>query len=208
MKIAIIGGTGAMGGGLARQLAKTHQVIIGSRDPVKAKEAASTVPGAEGADYATAAAECDVAIVAIPYSAIDSVKPLADLLAGKLVVSIINPMKFENGMLVYGLEKGSAAEELSKRLPKSRIATAFNNITAGFFKKQEIGRLDVLVAAETSQIFDEAAAIVKSIPNLRPLHAGPLSEAQSVERVTPLILNLAKINATGSLATRFVSQKE
>jgi hypothetical protein len=208
MKIAIIGGTGSMGSGLGEQLAKSHEVIIGSRDPARAKAAAAAIRGAKGADYSTAAKECDSAIVAIPFSAIDSVSFLADELSGKLVISVINPMKFENGMMSYGLERGSAAEMLAAELPKSRVATAFNNITAGFFKKPGISRLDVVIAADSKEIFNETAKIVKSIPNLRPLYAGPLSEAQAVERITPLILNLAKKNETGSLATRFVSQKE
>ncbi|MGD0477872.1 MAG: NADPH-dependent F420 reductase [Nitrososphaerales archaeon] len=208
MKIAIIGGTGSMGSGLGEQLAKSHEVIIGSRDPAKAKAAAAAIKGARGADYSTAARECDSAIVAIPFSAIDSVSSLAKELSGKLVISVINPMKFENGMLSYGLERGSAAEMLAAKLPESRIATAFNNIAAGFFKKPERSRVDVVVAADSKETFDETARIVKSIPNLRPLYAGPLSEAQTVERITPLMLNLAKNNETGNLATRFVSQKE
>jgi predicted dinucleotide-binding enzyme len=65
-----------------------------------------------------------------------------------------------------------------------------------------------VVAADSKKTFDEAARIVKSIPSLRPLYAGPLREAQVVERITPLILNLAKKNGTGDLSTRFVSQKE
>jgi hypothetical protein len=208
VKIAIIGGTGSIGRGLGEQLAKSHEVIIGSRDPAKAKAAAATIKGARSADYSTASKECDSAIVAIPFSAIDLVSSLADELSGKLVISVINPMKFENGMMSYGLERGSAAEMLAAKLPRSRVATAFNNITAGFFKKPEIPRLDVVVAADSKETFDETAEIVKSIPNLRPLYAGPLREAQAIERITPLILNLAKKNETGSLATRFVSQKE
>jgi hypothetical protein len=208
MKIAIIGGTGSMGSGLGERLAKNHEVIIGSRNPAKAKASAATIKGARGADYSTAARECDSAIVAIPFSAIDSMSSLADALSGKLVISVINPMRLENGMLLYGLEKGSAAEMLADRLPKSRVATAFNNISAEFFKKPETSRLDVVVAADSRETFDEAARIVKSIPNLRPLYAGPLSEAQVIERITPLILNLAKRNRIGSLSTRFVSQKE
>ncbi|MBI3841124.1 MAG: NADPH-dependent F420 reductase, partial [Thaumarchaeota archaeon] len=105
-------------------------------------------------------------------------------------------------------QSGSAAEELAKKLPGSRVATAFNNITVGFFTKSETPRLDVVVAADSKQTFEDAAALVRSIPNLRPLYAGPLSEAQAVERVTALILNLARNNDTGSLATRFVSQRE
>jgi hypothetical protein len=208
MKIAIIGGTGRMGRGLGGQLAKSHEVIIGSRDSARAKAAAAAIGGARGADYSTAARECDSAIVAIPFSAIDSVSSLANELSGKLVISIINPMKFENGTLSYGLERGSAAETLADKLPKSRVATAFNNITAGFFKKPGGPRLDVVVAADSKETFDETARIVKSIPNLRPLYAGPLSEARTVERITPMMLNLAKKNETGSLAISFVSQKE
>jgi NADPH-dependent F420 reductase len=208
MKIAIIGGTGSMGSGLAKQLSKNHEVIIASRDPSKARAVAAGIKGASGADYSTAARECDLAIFAIPFFALDSLPPLADELAGKLVLSIINPLKLEAGMLSYGLESGSAAEMLAAKLPKSRVATAFNNITAGLFKKAEMSRLDVVVAADSKETFEEAAKIVKSIPGLRPLYAGPLSEAQAVERITPLLLNLAKKNETGSLGTRFVSQKE
>jgi hypothetical protein len=207
MKIAIIGGTGSMGRGLGEQLAKGHEVIVGSRDPAKAKAAAAEIK-ARGSDYSTAAKECDAAIVAIPFSAIDLMSSLANDLSGKLVISVINPMKFEHGRWLYGLDRGSAAEMLASKLPKSRVATAFNNVTAAFFCKPEVSRLDVVVAADSKETFVEAAGIVKSIPNLRPLYAGPLSESQTVERITPLILNLARINKTGSLGTRFVSQKD
>jgi hypothetical protein len=208
MKIAIIGGTGSIGSGLGERLARNHEVIIGSRDPAKARAAAAKIRGARGENYSTAARECDSAIVTIPFSAIGSMSSLADDLSGKLVISVINPMRSENGMLSYGLESGSAAQMLADALPKSRVATAFNNIPAAFFKKRETSRLDVLVAADLVGTFEEAAGIVKSIPNLRPLYAGPLSEAQVVERITPLMLNLAKRNGMGSLSTRFVSQKE
>lgn len=208
MKIAIIGGTGYMGRSLGEQLAKNHQVIIGSRNSAKAKAAAAAIKGTMGADYSTAARDCDSAIIAIPFSAIDLVSSLAYELSGKLAISIINPIKFENGMACYGLERGSAAEMLAARLPRSRVATAFNNITAGFLKKPGGSRLDIVVAADSRKTFDETARIVKSIPNLRPMYAGPLSEAQIVERITPMMLNLAKKNETGNLAIRFVSQKE
>jgi len=207
VKIAIIGGTGSMGRGLSEQLVKTHEVIIGSRDLGKARAAAAAIDGVRGSDYSTAARECDSAIVAIPFAAIQSMAPLSNELSGKLVMSIINPMKFRNGMFQYGLEKGSAAETLAASLPKSRVATAFNNITSGFFGKKDTPRLDVIVAADSKATFDEVASIVKSIPNLRPLYAGALSEAQAVERITPLMLNLARLNNTGSLATNFVSQR-
>ena len=208
MKIAIIGGTGRMGTGLGAQLARSHQVIVGSRDPAKAKATAATISGAKGTDSATAARECDAAIVAIPFSAIDSVASLADELSGKLVMSAISPTKSENGMLTYGLEDGSAAEMLAARLPRSRVATAFNNVPVRFFKKQKFPRMDVAVAADSMETFEEVARIVKGIPNIRPLYAGPLSEARVIERMTPLVINLARKNRTGSLAVRFVSEDD
>jgi NADPH-dependent F420 reductase len=196
-----------MGGALAKQLSRNCTVIIGSRDPARAHEAAKGIRGATGADYATAARESDVAVFSIPYSAIGEAAGLADELAGKLVISIINPLKFEGGLLHYPLEKGSAAEELARLLPKSRIVTAFNNVPHRMFEKEDPVPMDVMVAADSKEAFEEGAAVVGFIPNLRPLYVGPLTQAQMVERMTALVLNLAKLNGTGALTTRFASQK-
>ena len=194
-----------MGSALARQLAKSHEVIIGSRDPAKAREAAKGIRGARGTDYQTASKEADSAVVSLPYSAIGALGGLSGALAGKLVVSVVNPLKFEDGLLHDSVEKGSAAQELARALPKSRVVTAFNNVPARFFTKDEVMPMDILVAAQSKEVFEEAAKLIRSIPNLRPLYAGPLSEAELVERVTALVLNLAKLNGTGVLTTRFVS---
>lgn len=207
MKVAVLGGTGKMGRALAERLAKNNGVIIGSRDPDRAKAAAEGIPGATGTDYASASREADVVVVAIPSSALEIVAPLAKDLSGKLVISAANPLKFENGLMHFGMEKGSAAEELASILTESRVATAFNNIPAGFFEREEAAPVDVLVAADKKETYDEAAALVRSIPNLRPLYAGPLSQARMVESITALVLNLAKLNGTGALTTRFVSRK-
>jgi NADPH-dependent F420 reductase len=205
VKVAVLGGTGAMGGAVAKQLSKNNVVVIGSRDPARAEEAARSFKGATGADYATATREAEAAVFAIPYTAIGEAAALANELRGKLVISMFNPLKLEGGLLHYALEHGSAAEELAALLPDSRVATAFNNVPSRIFEEEEPVPMDILVAAE--ETFDEAAGLVRSIPNLRPLYVGPLSQAQMVERVTALVLNLAKLNKTGALATRFVSRK-
>jgi NADPH-dependent F420 reductase len=208
VKVAVLGGTGAMGWALAKQLSRNNTVVIGSRDPARAEEAAKRINGATGADYATAASGADVVVFAIPYSAIDEASGLAKELKGKLVISIFNPLKLEGGLLQYPLEKGSAAEELAAHLPESRVATAFNNVPARMFEKEEAVMMDILVTADSKETFEEAAALVRSIPNLRPLYVGPLSQAQVVERLTALVLNLARLNKTGALTTRFASQKD
>jgi NADPH-dependent F420 reductase len=207
MKVAVIGGTGDMGGAIAAHLAKKHEVIIGSRDLGRAEEAAKSIPGATAADYLGAATRCEIAVIAVPFSAMASIGELAEALAGKLVISIVNPLRFEGGYLHYGLERGSAAEELASMLPNSRVATAFNNVPVAMMKLDPMVAIDILVAATSEQAYEEAAELVKSVENLRPLYAGPISEAEVVERITPLVLNLAKWNQTGSLATRFPSRE-
>ncbi len=206
MKVAVLGGTGSMGFVLAGRLSASNEVVIGSRDVAKAKEAASRIPGATGEDYRGACLASEAAIMAVPFSSMkDVARPLSSALAGKLVISIVNPLRVEGGVFKFGLEGGSAAETLASVLPDSWIATAFNNIPYGMFEGAAPVEADVLVAATSKDAYETTASLVKSIKNLRPLYAGPISEAQVVERITALVLNLARMNGIGSLATRFVS---
>lgn len=208
MKVAVLGGTGKMGRAIAQQLSRSNEVIIGSRDPARARESAKGIRGAVGMDYSGACRDADAVVFAIPYSAISEAAQLREYLVGKLVVSVINPLKVEGGMLRFAPRGGSAAEELAKMLPGSRVGTAFNHVSSLFFEGEEVAPMDILVAADGKNTFDEIAGLVRSIPNLRPLHAGPLSEAGIIEGMTALLLNIAKLNRTGSLATRFVSTKD
>ena len=196
-----------MGGAIARQLSRSNDVLIGSRDPSRASEAARLIKGAAGADYLGASEAADIVIFAVPYEALGATAGLTAALSGKVVVSAVNPLRIEAGLMRYGLEEGSAAEELAGLLRGSRVATAFNHVSSLFFEKDEPVAMDILVAAETKETFEVVSGLVKSIPNLRPLYAGPLSQARIIERMTPLVLNLAKLNKTGSLTTKFVSTR-
>jgi hypothetical protein len=207
MKAAVIGGTGDMGRALARQLSKNNEVIIGSRDPVRALAAAEGIRGAVGMDYHGASKAADVIIFAIPYLAIGSASELASDLSGKLVISMINPMKQQGGLLQYAPGGVSAAEELARLLPGSRVATAFNNVPAGFLQRDVVPQVDILVAADSKETYEKTAELVRGIEGMRPLYVGPLSQARIVEGITPLVLNLARLNGTGSLTTRFVTWK-
>jgi len=206
MKVAVIGGTGSMGNALARHLAKGYEVIIGSRDPAKAAAAAKGIGGASGADYRGAARAADAVVFSIPYGAMGQAADLAGEVSSKLVISVINPMKMEGGLLRYALKEGSAAEELARMLPHSRVATAFNNVPSGFLKDEVVPPVDILVAADSKETYEEAAKLVVSIREMRPLYAGPLAVARIVEEITPLVLNLARLNGTRALATRFVTR--
>lgn len=208
MKVTVLGGTGKMGSGVAKQLAKRYQVVIGSRDPAKAKRAARGIRGATGADYASAAREADAVVFALPYSALGTASALAKELSGKLVISTVNPLKFENGLAYYSPKESSAAQELAKLIPESRVATAFNNVPAAFLQQEEVAPMDIMIAADSEKTYQEAAKIVGSIPNVRPLYAGPLSQAAMVEGMTAVVLNLASLNKTGVLTTKFASRKD
>jgi 8-hydroxy-5-deazaflavin:NADPH oxidoreductase len=101
MTIAVLGGTGHEGRGLARRLALAgHRVIIGSRRPGRAAEAAAELgreaPGIEGAGNAAAAAQAGIVIVAVPWDGHrELLAGLADELAGKIVVDCVNPIAFD-----------------------------------------------------------------------------------------------------------------
>jgi len=207
VKVAVIGGTGKMGLAVARRLARNHEMIIGSRDPARAEAAAKQVKGAVGADYHVACKMAEVILFSIPYSALASMADLREDAAGKVAVSMVVPLKMEGGLLQFPLEKGSAAEELAKLLPETKVATAFNNVPRAFFEEEFNHPVDVLVAADSKETYEVAAQLVRGLGQMRPLYAGPLSQAGIVERLTALVLNLARLNGTGNLTTKFVSRK-
>ena len=197
-----------MGMALARHLSKSNEVVIGSRDPARAETAAKGIGGAEGSDYEGTCRRADLVIFAIPYSAIAEAAGLSAALAGKVAVSTINPISRDGSLLKFPLAKGSAAEELAGLLPRAKVATAFNHVSYLFFEREDVVPMDILVATDARVTYEVVAELVKSVPNLRPLYAGPLSEARTIEMMTPMMLNLAKLNGAGSLATRFVSTKD
>ena len=207
MRVAVLGGTGKMGMAIAKSLSKNHEIIIGSRDPARAEEAAKKINGALGANYHVASKMADSIVFSIPYSALASMADLAEDAADKLGVSVISPLRMENGILEYPLERGSAAEELARILPKTKIATAFNNVPRAFLETELDLPIDILIAAQSKETYERAAQLVRGIGQMRPLYAGPLNQAGTVERITALVLNLARMNGTGVLATKFVSRK-
>jgi NADPH-dependent F420 reductase len=194
-----------MGSALAARLAKSNEVRIGSRRREKAEAAAAALPGVRGELGEQAARWCEAAIVSVPYEAIGALEGFAESLAGKLVISIINPLRREGNVLQYGTEGRSAAELVASALPRSFVATAFNNVPLAFFRKPSSQEVDILVAADSRETFEKAATLVRSIPGLRPLYVGPLTQAESVERITVLVLNAAKLNGGPRFTIKFVS---
>jgi NADPH-dependent F420 reductase len=195
MRIAIIG-TGGMGSGFARGLAGKHELVIGSRDPEKAKALAGEV-GGQGADYGQAAAEADLVILAVPYTAVEeTVSSLGDL-GGTTVLDITN--LYVDGA-VRPLEKGSAAEVLQERIPGARVVKGWTHIYSSNLNRPQPGGqpASVLIAAD-DEAAKEAVSTMSRDMGFEPVDIGPLSSAAGLERLTAL---LGKLGFTGDRALK------
>ena len=200
-RIAVIGGTGDLGFGLAMRLAKAYAVTIGSRDLPRAADAAAKATTiarvrVEGKTNNEAAASCDIAVLAVPdLPTADFLSSLARSLKDKLVISPIVPMVLKDGIFSLSLQGESAAERVARALPTSRVAGAFHTVPAGRLAQlSEELAYDVLVTADSRGVYDEAAAVVSSVGRLRPFYAGPLVVSRMVEGITPVLLNVSKLN--------------
>ncbi len=196
--IAVLGGTGAEGRGLARRLAMAgHRVIIGSRD---AGRAAATAAGLgddllSGQVNHEAAAEADVVIVAVPWEGHrDLLAALAVPLAGKIVIDCVNPMGFDSrGAYPLPVAEGSAAEQAALVLPDSTVVGAFHHVPAALLLDPAVEAvdMDVLVLGDVRAATDLAIAIAGEIPGMRGIYAGRLRNCGQIEALTA---NLVSIN--------------
>jgi NADPH-dependent F420 reductase len=195
LSIAILGGTGDQGKGLARRFAgEGHRVLIGSRSADRAAAAASEL-GVEGGENAAVAAEADLVIVAVPYEGHRAtLEALRDVLAGKIVIDCVNPIGFDKrGAFPLEVPEGSAAEQAAAVLPESRVVAAFHHVSAVLLLDPEIGEvdLDVLVLGDDREATDLVQALAARIPGMRGVYAGRLRNARQVEALTA---NLISIN--------------
>lgn len=210
-RIAVIGGTGDLGYGLAVRLAKAYSVIIGSRDLAKASTAAAKASAVarirvEANTNAVAASSCDIAILAVPdLPTAEFLSSLAQGLKDKLVISPIVPMVFKDGLFSLTLADDSATERVAKALAASLVAGAFHTVPAPRLAQLDAElAYDVLVTADSREVYDKAAKVVSSVGKLRPLYAGPLVASRMVEAITPALLNVSKLNKLRSPSIRLV----
>lgn len=209
--LAFLGGTGPEGRGLALRLALAGEnVVIGSRDAQRAVDAARELAelvsegpqsggcgSIEGAGNLSAAEQAETAFLTVPY---DAQRPLleqlASSLAGKVVVNVIAPMRFERGKgaIAVPVEAGSAAEEAQHLLPDSRVAAAFQNVSAEELQEPDHEMAgDVIVCADARDAKELAMSLAEKIPSLRAVDGGGLANAKYVEQITPLLVNINRI---------------
>ncbi len=195
--VAVLGGTGEQGRGLARRLALAGcPVVLGSRDAARAAAAAEGLPGSvRGADNATAAAEGDIVIVAVPWDGHrELLASLAETLTGKVVVDCVNPLGFDKqGAYALTVEEGSAAQQAAVVLPGSRVVGAFHHVSAVLLLDETVESVDtdVLVLGDDREATDLVQALAELIPGMRGVYAGRLRNAHQVEALTA---NLISVN--------------
>ncbi len=197
VRLAVLGGTGEQGRGLARRFALAgHAVVLGSRSAERATGAAQGLPGSvTGAANADAAAAADVVIVAVPWDGHrELLVDLAPALAGKVVIDCVNPLGFDKqGAFALPVEEGSAAEQAAAVLPDSRVVGAFHHVSAVLLLDETVENVDtdVLVLGDDREATDLVQALVARIPGMRGVYAGRLRNAHQVEALTA---NLISVN--------------
>ena len=203
--IAVIGGTGPQGKGLAYRWAMHgHRVVVGSRSAERAEQTAQEIrerladADAEvtGTDNAAAAASADVVVLAVPYDGHDAlVSQLAAGLEGKTVVSCVNPLGFDK-QGPYGLDvpAGSAAEQAAAAVPSARVIGAFHHVSAvSLWGAQEyLSHEDVLVCGDDQDAKQVGIELVRSVTGRDGVDAGALRLARQLEPLTAVLISINK----------------
>jgi NADPH-dependent F420 reductase len=201
-KIAIIGGAGELGFGLALRWAKAGEdVRVGSRDAAKAEEAAAriktAVPDATiaGFENVQAASGASVVVIAVPFSAQAGIlKTIKSAVKQAILVDASVPLAAEVGgrpTRMLGVWEGSAAQQAAGLVPGVPVVSAFHNVSAEMLHDLTLTLdCDILICGDEAAAKERLSALVKLIPGLRPLDAGPLEMSRVVESMTALMISL------------------
>ena len=211
MRIALLGGTGEIGEGLALRWGHDtdHDIVIGSRDPETAREAADDYEAeladrgvdakVTGFENAMAADRADVIVLAVPpYHVSDTVKAVADTLAdGDILISPATGMqRDEDGFHYHPPDAGSVTAIAAAAAPDGvPVVGAFHNLAAGRLADLDSSLgIDTLVVADDADAKATVSSLAEDIDGLRALDAGGLANAPEIESVTPLLINVAMNN--------------
>jgi NADPH-dependent F420 reductase len=202
--VAVLGGTGALGSGLAFRLANAgYSVLLGSRDPERANEAArelsskyelSSLSGTSNKD---AAEKADLIVVAVPFAGRDQVlDEIRTCVIGKTVVDATVPLQPPKVSVVHLRPSGSAAVEMQNLFgPEVRVVSAFQNVAAGKLKSAEPIDCDVLVCADDKTAKEQVVEMINRI-GLRGLDAGVLANAVVAEALTSVLIGINRRHKT------------
>jgi hypothetical protein len=197
--IAIVGGTGAEGSGLALRLAAAgHAVTIGSRDAERARgkaaELSTLLTGkvVGGSTNREAVAAANIVILTVPYSAQSAtVEEIRDLLQGKILVDATVPLLPPKVSRVQLPSAGSAVAAIQQLLGSEvRVVSAFQNVSAHRLMQldQQVD-CDVLICGDDGSACETVIALAEDI-GLRGIYAGPIANSAAAEALTSLLITI------------------
>ena len=201
MNIGIIG-SGKMGSGLGKLWAlKGHNVFYSfSRDPKKLEGLAKSGPHSRSGTPADAVASSDVILFSVGYGMIKDALAAAGPIKDKIVIDCTNPVKPDLSGLAVGLTT-SAAEEIAKMVPESRVVKAFNTAFAEVYHSES--RLSgsrmptMFYCGDDSDAKSTVSRLIREI-GLQPVDAGPLTSARYLEPLAMLMIQLGHVQGMGT----------
>lgn len=212
--IAILGGTGKEGSGLALRWAKAGlRVLIGSREPAKAARVAAELnarlgqEAIKGLGNRDAAAQGDIVVLTVPYAAhLSTLAQVKDVLAGKVLVDVTVPLDPENVRRVKLPPAGSAAQEAQQFLGETvRVVSAFQNVSEALLHDAE-GPIDcdVLVCGNDKEAKRTVIRLAE-LAGMRAFDGGPIENSAAAEALTSVLIHLNiryKVHGAGIRFTR------
>ena len=206
MKLAIVGGTGDQGIGLALRFAKAGlEVIIGSRDVKKAENTVNLIKNMLkddninicGTTNSKAAEKADLLIMTVPLQAqMGTIFSIKDHVGDKILIDATVPLDTCIGgkpVRYVNVWEGSAAERTAEFLKDEKpiVISAFNNISAASLTNIEADvDCDCLISGDNNNAKAEVIQLAEKIPGVRVIDCGSLENARIVEKITPLLINL------------------
>jgi len=201
LTIAVLGGTGREGKGLAYRWAQAgYRVLIGSRTSEKAVTAASEImellegsSSVVGTTNLEAAEQADIAVLTVPYSAHRAtLEGVRDVLQGKLLIDVTVPLVPPKVSKVQMPAAGSAAQEAKEILGEQvEVAAAFQNVSHEHLLGEEDVDCDVLVTGTSKKARAEALTLVEAA-GLTGWDAGPIENSVVVEGLTSVLIHINK----------------
>jgi hypothetical protein len=202
--IAIIGGTGPAGMGLALRWARAGEpIIIGSRDVARAQQAAEAIhqrvgghAQVNGMENSAACAASDLLMLTVPFAGqaalLKELKPAIH--PGSILIDATVPLAASVGgraTRTIGVWQGSAAQQAAELVPKGvSVAAAFHNVSAEVLNSDGDLDCDVIVCSDGPKATEIAMELAAKIPKIRALDGGKLENARTVEQITALLIGL------------------
>jgi NADPH-dependent F420 reductase len=202
--IAVIGGTGPAGAGLALRWARAGEtVIIGSRDAARAQQTAETIRKRAGASAqvigmqnSAACAASDLLVLTVPFAGqaelLKQLKPA--IRPGSILIDATVPLAASVGgraSRTLGVWQGSAAQQTAELVPKGvSVAAAFQNVSADVLNSDKDVDCDVIVCSDDPNATQVAMELAAKIAGVRAIDGGKLENARIVEQITALLIGL------------------